>query len=579
MNSTAFTIAQILAGGGAAGADLPPTEADRQANANFQANFAALARSQPDLAGRIERLPLPLEFVFGRDGALTAHDDGGWWTGCSVPLAAGRELLKTLELNGVVGCYVNPTHAGQLRACFERIASSQAVVAIIPDFLTLGVILRCDDFSRAIQAGRLLFAAGWDWAQRLAEIFQNHPGLPLPQQFIRTALLEDEHLQPFTIEAQEIVSAETVRRSGRIALLRSQAQRRSPGTGPHNGDRWVAVAGSEFKLGDMAGPALSVVLANSGNITMLDPDDPQQASPLSVAAAAARADAIVVADVFRTDMPDVLASRTAWITWVTKDRLARPDANAPGDGVILADSRWAVAAMEVGWSPNRIEIGGWPNLSVGVAGCGEAKIKLLGLAADTWTLDIPAHIKQFSSHRLLWETIVDELTSDPLVLGAQPREYLRERMAQLDVKEEGLDRASFLERCIYPAYHQGLAALALRAALPLVLLGRGWKQMPEFAPHAGGPIRGLQPLSIALGVCGALIHPSPDSAAHPVEALGLGIVQPAGLTPQGFVETARRALRGLSPPQRAQTAVLSRALIEKLINAAANSQSRPVSGQ
>jgi hypothetical protein len=152
-------------------------------------------------------------------------------------------------------------------------------------------------------------------------------------------------------------------------------------------------------------------------------------------------------------------------------------------------------------------------------------------------------------------------------------------MARLDVKEEGLDRTGFLERCIYPAYHQGLAALALRAALPLALLGRGWKQMPEFASHAVGPIRGLEPLSIALGVCGALIHPLPESAAHPIEALGLGIVQPAGLTAESFVETARQALREPKPPRRVQTAVLSRGLIEKLINDAANSQSRPVPGR
>lgn len=561
MNCTAFTIAEIAGGaGGASGGDLPTTEADRQANAHFHANIAALARSQPDLAGRIEKLPVPLEFVFGRDGALTARDDGGWWTGCSLPLAAGRELLKTLELNGVVGCYVNPTHAGQLRVCFERIAHSQAVIAIVPDFLTLCVLLRCDDFSLQIQAGRLLFAAGWDWAERLAEIFQDHPGLPLPQQFIRTALLEDEHLQRFTSEAQVVVSVETARRSQRIAMLRSRAQRRGSGKG-----HWLVVAGSEFKLGDMAGPALSVVLANSGNLTMLDPDDPQQASPLSVAAAAAQADAIVVADVFRADMPDVLPCRTAWITWVTKNRLAPPDANAPEDGVILTDPRWAASAMEAGWSPNRIEIGGWPNLGMRFPAGGEAKIKLLGLVVDTCTLDIPAHIKQFSSHRLLWEMIVDELTSDPLVLGLQPREYLRQRMAKLDVKEEGLDRTSFLERCIYPAYHQGLAGLALRAALPLALLGRGWKQMGEFASHAVGPIHGLEPLAIALGVCGALIHPSPESAAHPIEALGLDVVQPAGLTPERFAERARQALRQPSPASRAQTAVLTKALIEKLI--------------
>lgn len=560
MNCTSFTIAEILAGGAAAEVDLPPSQAQRQADAHFQSNFAALTKSQPDLARRIEQMPAPLEFVFGRDGALTARDDGGWWTGCSLPLATGRELLKTLDLAGVVGCFVHPTHAGQLRACFERIRPKQAIIAIVPDFLALSVILRCDDFSNPIEAARLLFAAGWDWDQRLAEIFQKHPGMPLPQQFIRTALLEDEHLQKFTTDAQAIVSLETARRGERVAMMRSRAQRRNTNTG-----RWVVAAGSQFKLGDMAGLALSATLGNASNVTVLDPDDPRQASPLAIAAVAADADAVVVADVFRSDMPDLLAQRIAWITWVTKTRLAPPDPNAPGDGIIVADPRWAIPARDAGWAAHRIEVGGWPGLGPKSAPGGRGKVKLLGLVADTFALDVPTQVKQFSSHALLWEMIADELTANPLSLAAQPREYLRRQMAKLDVKDEGFDQSSFLDRLIYPAYHQGLAGLALRAGLPLALLGRGWLEIPEFAPYACGPISGLEPLFIALSDCGALIHPLPEMMAHPIYTLGLPIVQPAGLTSARLVQAASRALRGKSPPARPPTPVLTKDLIQTML--------------
>jgi len=565
MRSPSFTIAEIFAAGcdDVAVEDTPRNEAQTVADANFAANAAALAASQAELARRIERLEIPLEFVFARDGFLTARDDGGWWTGCSVPLAAGRELLKTLELSGVVGCYVNPTHAGQLRACFERIAPHQAVIAIVPDLLTLGVMLRCDNFSHELRAGRLFFAGGWDWVGELERIFQDYPGLPLPQQFIRTALLEDDQLQRFAADAQAVVAVQTQRRSRRIALLRLRAGRRDKPSG-----RWVVVAGSQLRLGDLAAPALAAVLAST-NVTHLDPDDPRQASPLAVAEAAVGADAIVVADVFRADMPDVLSGRTAWITWVTRDRLMPPDTQATRDGLILADPRWTAAAEQAGWNKNRMQIGGWPSVAQhNPRGRQSGKVKLLGLLADTFALEIPARIKQFSSHGLLWEMIAEELLANPLALGTDPHEYLQRRMAKLDVREEGLDRLAFLDRLIYPGYHQGLAELARRAGLPLALLGRGWDQMPQFAPHAAGPIRSMAALAIAVADCGALIHPSPQPTSHCVEALGIAVVQPAGMTGDRFVQSARRASAQARPPQRPQHPVLSKSIVQNLIDQA-----------
>lgn len=561
MNCTSFTIAEIHATDGAA-EESAQREADGSAQANFAANRHGLLQSQPELARRIEGLAIPLEFLLGRDGALTARDDGGWWTGCSVPLAAGRELLKTLELSGVVGCYVNPTHAGQLTACFERIAPGQAVIAIVPDLLMLGVMLRCADFSAELRGGRLYFAAGWDWAGELDKILHDHPGLPLPQQFVRTALLEDDQLQRFAADAQVVVAAQTQRRTRRIALLRSRANRRAKPNG-----RWVVVAGSQLRLGEPAGAALTAALGGE-NVTLLDPDDPRQASPLAVAQAAVDADAIVVADVFRADMPDVLGARTAWITWVTRDRMAPPDARSPGDGIILTDARHVAAAREAGWSAARIQIGAWPNLvpSLPPERGQNKKVKLLGLLADTCVLEIPKRIKQFSSHGLLWELIAEELTANPLALGSDPLEYLARRMAKLDIREEGMDRAAFLERLIYPAYHQGLAGLATKAGLPLALLGQGWDQMPQFAAHAAGAIRSMGALAIALGDCGALIHPSPQSASHWVEALGITLVQPAGMTAERFVQTARRALAQPPSIPHPKHPVLGRDPIQKLLH-------------
>ncbi len=124
------------------------TAADRLAAANFRANMTAFSSIQPEWADRLGGGPLDVEWIFARDGSLTARTSGGWWSGCSVPLLAGRELLKLLELKGNVGCFLQPGHAGQIRACFEKLKLAQGIIAVVPDVESLRMILHCDDFRR-----------------------------------------------------------------------------------------------------------------------------------------------------------------------------------------------------------------------------------------------------------------------------------------------------------------------------------------------------------------------------------------------------------------------------------------------
>ena len=48
-------------------------------------------------------------------------EDGRWWADCSVPLLAGRSLLKPLTDEPVSSCQLAPPHAGLVRAARERI--------------------------------------------------------------------------------------------------------------------------------------------------------------------------------------------------------------------------------------------------------------------------------------------------------------------------------------------------------------------------------------------------------------------------------------------------------------------------
>jgi hypothetical protein len=493
----------------------PPTKADILAQSNWNANLSALKSSQPDVVSRI-KLDVPDEWTFGRDGFLTARsDDGFWWRGCSVPLLAGRQALKSLKLTGPVGCFIWPHHAGHLRACFEVIEPNQAIIAVIPDALTLTVILHCDQFATEIAAGRLHFAVGWDWEKQLSEIFQKNPGLPLPQQFIRTPLLPDDEMQPFVNLGQTVIGNEMGRRSELIAqvIARSDAKKRT---------ETLVVAGSNFDLSNLAPTALAETFSKCKRLNI---DQPLHASPLALAMAAESAGSLIAADMFRHDLPGIVSNRTKWITWITRGRIAPPLLYAPRDRILLADPNWKSIAEQAGWPSDRIDIAAWPEGFLPFTPR-QPRADLIALPVDTVPLDPPTRVKEFSSHVLLWERIAQELSNNPLSIGVDPMRCLDDHRRQMGITEQGFDAITFLERLILPAYHQGLARQMLREKIPLVLFGRGWMDIEEFRPHAAGPMRSPRDLSTALATCAAVIHPIPNDAAHPAESFGLPIIRP-----------------------------------------------------
>jgi hypothetical protein len=493
----------------------PETSADRLAARNWLANSTAIAVSQPQLAQRLQSINLPLTWTFGRDGYLTAQDnESNWLTGCSVPLAAGQRMFRHLEVTGVVGCFLRPEHAGQLRAAFEKISRKQAIIAVTPDINDLAAILRCDDFSPEIRAGRLYFVAGEDWPTQLENLFREHPGLPTPQQFIRTPLLEEFELNNDSALAQPVIAAENTRRSDQISkLLESET--------PAKNAHVLVVAGSQFNLANLAGITLQRVLADDNVFVSLDADDPNSASALSLAIAASQSSAVIAADVFRCDSPNIVSPRIPWITWVTNGRIPAPDSAAEHDSILLADPTWQTDAIQAGWPKDRISIASWPEIFHQTQ---TPPGSLLGFFADTCELEPPAKINGFSSHLLLWEMIREELLDDCKKLGHDPEHFLKSRMAQLNIREAGFDRQVFAEQLILPAYQQGLAQALVRAGKEIVFFGEGWDQLAEFKKYSRGPIRSFSELTEAIQRCGMIVNPSPLPHAQPAHAFGLPVL-------------------------------------------------------
>ena len=180
------------------------SSAEVQAASNWKSNLFALAETQKELAGSLKDLSSDVESVFARDGTLTALEKRKWWGGCSVPAKAAEELLRTLQITVSVACFLAPTQPAQISFALRRLKNEQAIIALLPRFDDVLLTLRSHDFSRDIAAHRLWFAVGDQWPAQMSQLFRLNPGLPIPQQFIRTALLSDDSSAPMIVTAQKI---------------------------------------------------------------------------------------------------------------------------------------------------------------------------------------------------------------------------------------------------------------------------------------------------------------------------------------------------------------------------------------
>jgi hypothetical protein len=537
------------------------TLADRQAAANWTANAAALASTQPDLVVSLPELPPELSFVFGRDGSLTAmNSDQSWWQGCSLPRRAAKSILKTLDATGRVSCYLTPMHAAQLRVALDKLPAEHAIVALVPDQQLVSVMLRCDDFSTDITAHRLLFASGADWEKELARVFDENPGLPTPEQFIRGAAADHEATNALIPIAEKIFAAQTSHRSEKIKILRegwSPAKRALP--------RICLIAPSHFQLWEDGGEVLAGIFAEASGknceVVRFDSDNPASAAPLALAELASECDAVVSLNIARADLPEILSPEIPWLTWLVREQIPAGDVAGSRDVLMLADAQLRSEAIAKGWKAEHVETACWPAGQASIAQRGEHSLLMM---VNTRSIEAPPRITDMSSQRLLWEAIAEEIAADPFVATPDPAKYLRRRQRDLQIPEEGFDASLFLNFLIAPAFAQSLTRLMLKEKLPLRLAGSGWESLPEFSDICSGPIRSRTAFTEAIASSQSLVYAWPLPHAHAIDTLGKPVLRPAKGR-SAFLAAARSAMQGqLAPPPPAQR-VLDAEMILRLL--------------
>jgi hypothetical protein len=503
------------------------------AQQNWKGNLAALAANQPDLTAALAQIQPSVESIFARDGTLTALEKAKWWGGCSVPAKAAEELLKSLHITAAMACFLAPSHPAQIAFALDQLKPEQAIVAVVPHLNDLALSLHCQDFSIEISSHRLWFSAGKNWRQQIGQIFESNPGLAIPQQFIRTALLNDDASAPLIATAQKLFSDELSRRSN----LLTQIRHRRP-TITHR-KRFTIASNMCFRLWDDAGAILQQLTGqlSDSDRTLINFDDPIHASPLALAEAAAESDAVIAANLTRADCSNFLQPDIPLITWLTTRALPAFDSSAARDFLLLPDQRILQLAKESGWPPDRLRLLPWPSIA------SSTESNTLTIIADTRPID-PSPPFDLSSHQLLWDLIRSELQSDPTLIKNDALAYLHSRMKRLNVSDHGLDHRRFIEALIIPAYQQSLAAHLLSAKIPLRIFGQGWSQIPHFAPAAAGPICSREQLKQALGTSATLIHLWPSGHPHPIDSAGPPVLRLTSRGPSGLVADARLALKG-----------------------------------
>jgi hypothetical protein len=462
-------------------------------------------------------------------------------------------MLRSFACSGTVACFLRPATAAALRVALDKLRGNQAIVAIVPELDVAHVMLHCESLADDIRAHRLWIVAGEDWETQLSALLRENEGLPTPSQFVRLTDGNEELAEAMIAPAQRVFSEITQRRSVAIGELQTKAIASTSAA--------CVVAPTHFRLWDDAGQTLANLAPQLG-WSHLDPDDPASASPLAMARAVAGCSAVIMPNVGRADLPNVVAKSIAWISWLTTPRVPAFNAAAPRDALFVADPAWKPLATAAGWPAERLHVAMWP----ATASPPTAKAGPLLILADVSPLDPPKEIVEMSSHRLLWEAIADELVRDPFAPGRSVLDYLNARMKRLAIDPKQLDQRRFIDQLIAPAYARGLAEVLRRNNVPFRIAGAGWDAIESLAPIATGPICSREQFLQRVNDASALVHVWPTDTIHPIEVCGRPVVRPR-TTRDAFLHDARTAAAGKGiTPRPAGPALSADLLVQAITN-------------
>ena len=486
------------------------TDATTQAAANFERNKAALERSWPRAALCLpDHLP-ELEWLYARDGTLSArHVDRQWFGDCSVPALAAERMFATFRLDQPTAVLLAPTHGQQIRCVLDRLASDQALIVVIPGEYTAGVAMACVDFTAAITAGRLWIAAGPDWSAELQQILDRNDGIAPASMMIRVPGLNSDVVDAVFKPCETMLAKHAQAHRQRLDLLLAKQRV------PHVPARRVCVVGGAFRLWNDAEDRLKSMASEAH--TLVDAANPAQRSALCLARAADGCDAIVTANMGRSDQPGVVPMSLPWQVWATT-RVPAHDKSAPLDTLTVADETMRPLAVQAGWPVDRVSVASEPIDDLPALSF-DARVAVL---ADCPTIALPAAIEEMSSHRIVWDAIERDLTTDPLRLtrAASADAYVRAWCDRIGVPIASFPTALVLDALIAPLFIREVTRGLVQRGAAIEVWGRGWGEFEAVRPIWRGAIDTRSRLHDALSHTRAIVDLWPLAITHPSRRTG-----------------------------------------------------------
>lgn len=526
------------------------SRARRWAAGNLEANRAALEEIWPP-ALRLAPDELPLaEYLMARDGALTARfEDGRWFGGCSVPKRAAVNSLARFEMSSNAATLLAPQHPQVIVRALDGMRPDQALIVIIPQDDTYALTLCLHDFSQAIRARRLWFAPGLDWTRAFVELLDKLPGLPPPTQLIRigstTSWLSDR--------IQQLADSAIVRtaqsQADSIARL---ANRRRGDIGEIK--RVCVIGSSRFNLWGGAHNWLHVhrdQFQNDFDVTMIDLADPVSRSNYFVARQIDTSDAILSAEIGRSDQPGIASMDVPWIT-LCSQRTPMCAGAGTLDRLMVCSEELFNAALKSGWARNRIDH------VAPIHSARSSKHGRIALIANLDEIREPAVIETYSSHLALWRMLAKCLGDMSFVPRQSPANLVLEAATKFGIDPQQLPVELFLNRLIAPSWMLSVARRLKAQKINFDIYGEGWNTQSDLQEVWQGPIESADGFSRAISNTGWLLDVWPAQTIHPARNIGIKIVPTWGDPVRQLKSSMLLSKRGVDSGQSLLIGVVTR---------------------
>jgi hypothetical protein len=510
------------------------TQATTLAASNFERNRAAIERCCPRAVLGLPDLLPELEWLFARDGALSArHVDGRWFNDISVPRRAAERMLKSLAIVGTTAVLLAPTHASQVRRVLDLLPRAHALIVVIPGELAAGVIAACEDFSADITAGRLWLATGPDWNDELKAILETNVGLTPPQTMIRVPGLNTPVVEHVARPCEGFLALHAKNHKQLIALLHAKPRAlRKPA-------RRVCVVATAFSLWSDAGHLLGEAAKQSSlECVTVYASSPTQTSDLKLARSLDGCDAVVTANVGRADRPGVVPDDVPWITWATGATVPVRIAAAKGDRLVVADESVRAIARAAGWGDEEIGVATEPSYCGRVGAGHERDVHATeesqppamkeerrpAIVLDLKPVVIPKSIEEMSSLKLVWEIVERELIQRPLAARGGVEKFVLACADRVGVPREGFPVATFRDQLVLPTFAREVAIELARLDAEFLIFGSGWDAVPSLATRWRGAVRTAEEFAACLAATSAIIDVWPETPTHAARRVGLPLV-------------------------------------------------------